>query len=78
MIGGILIFEMRGAEAHIENVNYTLTDLDEGKWPLLMKQAGLKIEREELVERMGICFFSEEDRLSSSTLTRIISRCLVP
>lgn len=50
----------RGAEAHIDNVNHTLTDLDEGKGPSLMKQGGLKIEREELVEGMpgwGSAFF---------------------
>ena len=54
---GYCHLEGGGGEFHAKNVNHTLTDLDEGKWPSLVKQAGLKIEREDPLERMGIFFF---------------------
>ena len=45
------------ARVHTEKVNHTLMDLDEGRWPSLVKQAGLKIEREEPLEELGIFYF---------------------
>ena len=64
----IAIWKM-SVEIHTEKVDHTLMDLDEGKWPSLVKQAGLKIEREEPLEGMGIFFFLKRNDWVSSTMT---------
>ena len=42
---------------HRETVDHTLMDLDEVRWLTLVEEAGLKIEKEEELEGMGVFFF---------------------
>ena len=46
-----------GAKVWQEKVDHSLMNLDEGRWPGLVREAGLRIEREEELEGMGVFFF---------------------
>lgn len=46
-----------GVEFHREKVDLPLMNLDEGKWPRLVREAGLRIDREEELEGLGLFFF---------------------
>ncbi|MCJ1453151.1 hypothetical protein MMC28_003496 [Mycoblastus sanguinarius] len=46
-----------GVEVWREKVDHLLMNLDEERWPGLVREAGLSIEREEELEGMGVFFF---------------------
>lgn len=48
--GRDIAFVKEEGEIHREKVDHTIMDLDEERWPSWVKEAGLKIEREEALE----------------------------
>ena len=44
-------------EVHREKVDHTMMDLDEGRWPILVEEAGLKVEKEEAMEELELFFY---------------------
>lgn len=46
-----------GVKFHKEKVDHTLMNLDESRWPDLVREAGLRIDKEEELQDMGIFFF---------------------
>ena len=50
-------------EVHREKVHHTLLNLNETKWPELVREAGLRIEKEEELEGMVVFFFLKKAKL---------------
>ncbi|MCJ1423156.1 hypothetical protein MMC29_001037 [Sticta canariensis] len=49
-----------GEELHSEQIEHTLLNLDEDKWPSLVKQAGLQISRVQELPGWGLIYFLQK------------------
>ena len=52
-----------GREIHREKVNHTVMNIDEEKWPDLVREAGLRVEKQTELEGTGVFFFLKKSRV---------------